>query len=638
MKGILCFFLILIAKCATSTSQQCSASSVGKRFMFGIIGFGSIYKSLYLRLHITPTEQVHAHVQITAPFSNLDKVINVSNFTIFVVNATQIQFEEGKQFKGIEVISDVNVSVRILAGYSDFYEGFLALPLTALGTHYVALSYKPYSSDNSEILVVGIESETSVSISTMLNGYQGSNVTFQLQKFESYQFKANRDISGSVVVSSKPVAVISGSAYAEVPVGIGSIQYLTEQMVPTKYWTTKFIVPPIYPRLYFILRFFAIHDNTEIQYHNNTKHYAVYLSKGSMEEILFATDSVVVIANKPISVMQYGHDGDNMAGDPYMSTAQGILQYQNSYKFVSQNVYTSGDTLAITINKNNVSGLILNGHSMSYFNNAKRVNVSSPMDQYVTIFVNITYNTYYHLYHSGGLKFGAVIYGRPDTAIAYGYPLQLSLIANDCTGQNPSMSTVSTAQPNYSTQTVQTAGNGKWCFQCDGMAHLKYCDKVTKCPDEVEVCYVQSYTRSFDVRLYRSGCVHPKQCNVSDGNGGCTKCCDGNFCNTIGCGDDGFPAPGHRGPICFDCTHLGDSETCNTVQLCRSNQVCMIEKYEWGDSDSHYMRACADSQTCSKKRSTNELSARHAPVCSHCCHSDFCNDNCTSIHVSEIIG
>lgn len=82
MKGIVCFFLILIAKCATSTSQQCSASFVGRQFVFGAIGFVRSTSGPYLRLHITPTEQVQAHVQITAPFSNLNKTLNVSNFTI----------------------------------------------------------------------------------------------------------------------------------------------------------------------------------------------------------------------------------------------------------------------------------------------------------------------------------------------------------------------------------------------------------------------------------------------------------------------------------------------------------------------------------------------------------------------------
>jgi hypothetical protein len=34
---------------------------------------------------------------------------------------------------------------------------------------------------------------------------------------------------------------------------------------------------------------------------------------------------------------------------------------------------------------------------------------------------------------------------------------------------------------------IKFKGKGNWCFQCDGMAHLKYCDKVSKCLDEAEV-------------------------------------------------------------------------------------------------------------------------------------------------------
>ncbi|XP_053380359.1 uncharacterized protein LOC123530604 [Mercenaria mercenaria] len=169
------------------------------------------------------------------------------------------------------------------------------------------------------------------------------------------------------------------------------------------------------------------------------------------------------------------------------------------------------------------------------------------------------------------------------------------------------------------------------------MTHLKYCDKVSKCQNEDEVCYVQRYTRSLDVGLFRSGCAHPQQCSNSDSNGGCFKCCDGNFCNSAGCGEDGFPAPGQRGPICFDCPHEGEDEECDIVQLCHSNQVCMIEKYEWGDNDFHYIRGCTEAQVCTKKRSASELSTRNAPVCSHCCHSDFCNINCTSVHTAPAI-
>ena len=268
-------------------------------------------------------------------------------------------------------------------------------------------------------------------LSTKIDGHSGLNESFRLQKLETYQFKANNDVSGTVITSNKPIAVVSGSAAATVPIGVrvGDYQYLIEQMIPTKYWTTTFIIPPIYPRQLFILRFFADHDNTEIQYYKSTKHYAVYLEKGAMEEVLLAADPVVVKSNKPISVIQYGEEGDYMNGDPFMSTAQGISQYTDSYKFVSQTTYSNGNTLAITIQKSNVNGLLLNGLSLSNFV-VNNVSVPSPMDQYITMFVNISYNSYYHLQHSGGVKFGAVIYGLPASSIGFGYPLKFSFNAN----------------------------------------------------------------------------------------------------------------------------------------------------------------------------------------------------------------
>jgi hypothetical protein len=100
-----------------------------------------------LTSHITPTEQIQAHFQITAPFSNLDRTINVSNFTFFHINTIQIQFEKGKQFKGIGVISDLNIPVHVVTVTGDRLESLFALPLTALGTHNVALLHKSYILD-----------------------------------------------------------------------------------------------------------------------------------------------------------------------------------------------------------------------------------------------------------------------------------------------------------------------------------------------------------------------------------------------------------------------------------------------------------------------------------------------------------
>ncbi|XP_053380360.1 uncharacterized protein LOC128548862 [Mercenaria mercenaria] len=492
-----------------------------------------------------------------------------------------------------------------------------------------------------------------------MDGKRNINRTFQLQKFQAYQFQAKNDIGGSIVTSNKPVAVFSGSVSASVPVGIGDYQYLVEQMTPTNYWTTRFIVQPIYPRRHFVVKLFANQDNTEVHYINSTNHFAVYMNKRTLVELLFSTDPVTVLANKPISVIQYGHDGDNMDGDPFMSTTQGIAQFQNSYKFVTQNYHPRGsNTVAITILKNSTGGLLLNGHNVSYWN-AKDVSASPPMDQYITLFVNVSYNSYYHLHHSSGIKFGAVIYGRVSKSAAYGYPLQLSFTDGDCqttmytgtttvtksvhynsTIQGATMYTQTTAVTKALYYNSTTQGDkGRWCFRCDGMTHLQYCDWVERCQTEDEVCYVQSYSRSSHGNLYRSGCINPQQCTSGDGNGSCVQCCNDNFCNSKGCGDTGFQQLGQRGPICFDCTHMGEHETCNTVQLCSANQVCMIEKYKWGESDLHNKMGCSDAQACASRRSVRGLAARHSPVCSHCCHTDFCNMNCTFVDTGvPIIG
>ncbi|XP_053381610.1 IgGFc-binding protein-like isoform X2 [Mercenaria mercenaria] len=431
--------------------------------MFGLIGYYERVTSANatIQLHLTPELQVSTHVRVTAPFINMNRTYTVSNYTVILLHGRLIQFENGTQYKGTEVISDLNISLTVfISGVSDIAEGFLALPLSALGTRYIAASYTPTYPYSSEILIAGVENDTDVILSTVIDGKRNTYLTFQLQKFETYQFKVNNDVSGSIVTSSKPVAIFSGSALAHVPAGIGDWQYLVEQMIPTKYWTTRFIVPPIYPRRHFVVKLFTDQDNTEVHYYNSTDHFALNMNKMTSVELLFSTDPVTVLANKPISVIQYGHNGDKMAGDPFMSTTQGITQFKNSYKFVTQKYYSrvGSNTIAITILKNSTGGLLLNGHSMSYWS-AKNVSVSPPLDQYTTLFVNAIHNSYFHLYHSDGIKFGAIIYGRPGNLVAYGYPLQLSFTNKDCGKHEVSLTTVATTHAQTTTVTKPVYSN-----------------------------------------------------------------------------------------------------------------------------------------------------------------------------------
>ncbi|XP_053380291.1 uncharacterized protein LOC128546088 [Mercenaria mercenaria] len=143
-----------------------------------------------------------------------------------------------------------------------------------------------------------------------------------------------------------------------------------------------------------------------------------------------------------------------------MSTVQGISQFNDKYNFVTQQYhhgYGISETIAITILKNSTSGLLLNGESMSYWN-ATKSPVSPPFDQYITFFVNVAFFSYNQLRQSGGVKFGAVFYGRLDTDTAYGYPLSMSFVDTECETHEASFRTT----PAYDrTSTVSTLPDKK---------------------------------------------------------------------------------------------------------------------------------------------------------------------------------
>ena len=225
--------------------------------MVGILGTHGFPS--YLNLYITTIS--HASVRIIAPHINLDTFVNVYQSTSYNLNKRLVQLTNGTEFKGIEIHSNVSISVVIMTFYGDDLEGYLALPVTALGTSYVAASYQRHQNGGffSEFQIVSVETTTNITIK-LPPAYKRRKITKQLQKFESYQFKGPYDISETIIKSDKPVAVISGSSGSKIPVGKGDWQILTEQMIPTNLWSYEYIVPPIYPRWGYVVKIFAI-DN-----------------------------------------------------------------------------------------------------------------------------------------------------------------------------------------------------------------------------------------------------------------------------------------------------------------------------------------------------------------------------------------
>ncbi|XP_053380353.1 uncharacterized protein LOC128548857 isoform X2 [Mercenaria mercenaria] len=79
----------------------------------------------------------------------------------------------------------------------------------------------------------------------------------------------------------------------------------------------------------------------------------------------------------------------------------------------------------------------------------------------------------------------------------------------------------------------------------------------------------------------------------------------------------------------MNCSNISDKGMCDHVQLCPSDQVCKVEKFDLGNGFQYNM-GCSQVQTCTSKRSVDGRASGSVPICSHCCRPDFCNLNCTS--------
>ncbi|XP_052786040.1 uncharacterized protein LOC128221474 [Mya arenaria] len=434
------------------------------------------------------------------------------------------------------------------------------------------------------------------------------------------------DTTGTLVTSDKPVAVFAGNSYGAVPVNGTGYGYMVEQVLPTRFYDFKFIVPANSPGDDYYIRIFSIYDDTRVNIYNSTTHDSHFLKRLEQYERHYMAEPTVLLADKPIYVMIY-------STSIFMMTAQAMSQFQSEYEFTLQGRYNP-NIIAVTIKTAEISELYLDGNKVT-IDNPKVTQVASPLHDYSVLYIPITEATIHRIHHSRQRQFGAVLYGTNQ--YAYGMPLQMTLTDIGCYLINGTNSTFDPGQGSHHGSQIdyQASGNGVHCFNCDDMTHLKYCDRVTTCREN-EVCYVQSYSKGLDAIRYKSGCTDKLRCR-SHGLSGCFECCNGSYCNIRGCKDDGMVGISQRGPFCFECGHTGAGDICETVRLCSVTEACLIEEYKWGENDRHFITGCTDSQLCSntRKRAVAELDreGRYMPVCSHCCTTDFCNSNCTDASI-----
>ena len=268
---------------------------------------------------------------------------------------------------GIHVSANSEISV-LLINYRQYSIGdYFAYPHHVIQNHTLA-QYQYYAVSTgtpgpiiqslSEVLLVGTEDNTAVTVvptqnitvplniqfySPEINVMEGTSFSFTLHKMQTFLFGAPlNDITGTSIVSDKPLTVISGHECGFIPYNVGGCQHITEQIPPTVNWGQQFLLTPYSGKPVQYYKIIAAANHTTYNFtcgrYNTSTHY-LNTAGSSFTHSTSGSSYCSVSSDKPILVTQLGAGYQlGNTGDPVISIVPSIDQYSQEIAFVSPNI------------------------------------------------------------------------------------------------------------------------------------------------------------------------------------------------------------------------------------------------------------------------------------------------------------
>lgn len=295
----------------------------------------------------------------------------ISNGTVTSMSPAQVNLpvslvtndnSYSSRLNGIRVLStEGSIFVLVVNRQSNTYGEYSAYPfqdlqLTQYQYYAVSTGTLASISDNSlsEFLLIGTKDNTTVTvvltqtvtvpqdIQSSSSGTKtvtaGSPFTFTIHRMQTFLIGAPLlDISGSSIVSNKPLTVISGHECGNVPL-VCCCQHLTEQIPPTVTWGTQFLLTPYATRSASYYKIVASESQTKLAFTCTTTNQEVRKNVTYLQNAGdFITQNSIrgycyISSDKSVLVIQLGpsQDSDNSLGDAIISMIPSLEQHQAS--------------------------------------------------------------------------------------------------------------------------------------------------------------------------------------------------------------------------------------------------------------------------------------------------------------------
>lgn len=267
--------------------------------------------------------------------------------------------------------SDVTVYAHNQGNKSS--DAFLVFPIKALGNEYYVMTYKSdgkfsnvLSRTPSQFAIVATEDETIVQIKPSSPTFSNDTLTqiVNMSRGDVYLVQSritteeiDNDLTGTHILSNKPIAVFAGHQRATIPLEAfrtasnPSRDFICEQLPPLKSWgKNAFIIPFAQPQYITsngsdIYRVLAGYDSTKLFVNDE---FVGSLQKGEFfQDIIYGNKPLLITADKPILVAQFKKTsntaGASWLGDPFMMIIPPKEQFIDSCLLVNIQAYEIQD-------------------------------------------------------------------------------------------------------------------------------------------------------------------------------------------------------------------------------------------------------------------------------------------------------
>ncbi|XP_069804640.1 IgGFc-binding protein-like [Dendropsophus ebraccatus] len=360
-------------------SGTCTAGPLGKEFVTVFMqNYQLSYSKADFQLFITGYNP-STTVTIWMNKSSFKQVLTVnerSTLTVQIPANAELP-ATSKSCNVIGIKADKPVSVLSLNYKYQSADTSVVYPIEDLGTDYYVVTPLDGPPDGfKEFSVVSYEESTNVdifltgSVTYQENTYAaGKKLTVLLEPFSALQLLSSDDLSGTHVVSQKPVAVLSGHTCTWKN---SKCNHVYEQLRPVSSWGTGFIIPPISLQLKSDIVFVVAAETTKIEYQVETKKSSQNLNAGQVIQLEVPVRTPIYLtASAGIQVIYYctgWQDRLLTQYDPILMTIPPISSYCSSYYIYGQQEFDNYGTLVakttdvskVTFNKNPVADLTWN--------------------------------------------------------------------------------------------------------------------------------------------------------------------------------------------------------------------------------------------------------------------------------------